>query len=279
MIPNCISTYVSVDFEFQRANSIIIPESEKIIYDIIRIQQSIPLFWEEHINRFLQSLSLANVPHSYTLKGLHRAIMEFIERENIVEGNIRISCNCYSHYTQLFIYQIKHSYPDKNMYENGVSSDLLYAERSNPKVKQELPVREIANIEIQKRQLYDIVLVDSSNNIREGSRTNIFFVDSQSNLVTAPEQDVLNGISRKKIIEIAHILHIPVFEKKISAASLPEYTSAFFTGTSPRILPIKSIGTQTFSVDNSIIQSILKTYNSYIEQYIINQKTQKSKDL
>ncbi len=279
MIPNCISTYVSVDFEFQPASSIFISESEKIIYDVIRIQNSIPLFWEEHLNRFLQSLSLTNVPHSYTPQKLHKAIVEFIAQENIVEGNIRISCNCSSCSKQLYIYQISHSYPHRYMYENGVESDLLYAERSNPKVKQELPVREIANREIQKQQLYDIVLVDSQNNIREGSRTNIFFIDSQLNLITAPEQDVLNGISRKKIIEIAHLLHIPVVEKKIPVASLPEYKSAFFTGTSPRILPIKSIGTQTFSVNNNIIQLILKTYNSYIDQYIINQRTQKTKDL
>ena|SRR5690554_1683887 len=279
MIPNCISTYVSVDFEFQPANSIFISESEKIIYDVIRIQDAIPLFWEEHINRFLQSLSLTNIPHSYTPQKLYKAIIEFIEQEKIDEGNIRISCNCSSVSKQLFIYQISHSYPTRQMYENGVKSDLLHAERSNPKVKQELPVREIANREIHSKQLYDIVLVDSSKNICEGSRTNIFFVDSQSNLITAPEQDVLNGISRKKIIEIAHVLHIPVIEQKISVASLSEYKSAFFTGTSPRVLPIKTIGSHTFSVNNNIIQLILKTYNSYIEQYILNQKTQKSKDL
>ncbi|MFO7868570.1 MAG: aminotransferase class IV [Bacteroidales bacterium] len=266
-----ISTYTSIDFTCELSTSVDIPSSGTILYDVIRISHSIPLFWEDHLERFLHSFSLAGITHTYTKDILIHGISAFIQKENIYEGNIKIM---YKHTDSpsLYIYQINHLYPTEKMYKEGVQASLLYAERINPNVKQQLELQKTATQEITRKQIYDVILVDSYNNLREGSKTNLFFIDSHNTIHTAHRKDVLPGITRKKIISVAQSLHYPIIERKIPVDDLSVFEAAFFSGTSPKILPIRAIENKQYNVHNTLIQQILKQYNTLIEQYIYEQK-------
>ncbi|MDA2980031.1 MAG: aminotransferase class IV [Actinomycetota bacterium] len=81
------------------------------------------------------------------------------------------------------------------------------------------------------------VLVDSIGNLTEGSGYNLFIV-SGGRVITPPSTGVLPGISRQYAIDIAKRLGLMVDEVDIQPFDLYSADEAFFTGTSPCILPV-----------------------------------------
>jgi len=266
MIPGCISQYVFVDSKIEDATHVSAPLTNYVFYDVIRIQNGVPLFLEQHTNRFFRSFVLAGFPYVIQKSELREALMMFLAHENLQEGNIRV---VYFHDTKpsFCMYQIAHSYPSVHMYINGVSSDFFYAERKDPNIKQELQVRNLANQEIQRKQVFDVVYVDEQQMVREGSRTNVFFVHG-AKVVTAPAEDVLCGITRGNTIQVANDLSIEVQERKIPLSEISHFDAAFFTGTSPKILPIARIGEYSFATNNTVVQKLMAAYDQKIKNYI-----------
>ncbi len=103
--------------------------------------------------------------------------------------------------------------------------------------------------------------------ITEGSRSNVFFVKDGC-FVTAPAEEVLPGITRQKVIELLAGSGYALKEHSLSAAELPQVQAAFLTGTSPKILPIRSIGDLTLPVDNAGVAYLQNEYNKLIDRYL-----------
>ncbi|WP_443110713.1 aminotransferase class IV [Caloramator sp. mosi_1] len=107
------------------------------------------------------------------------------------------------------------------------------------------------------------MLVNNFDEITEGSRSNIFFIKG-SKLYTAPKEDVLVGITRIKVIEIANKLGFEVVEDKIKVSQISEFEACFLTGTSPKVLPISYIDSYAYNVNNDILRNIMREYDKMI---------------
>lgn len=81
------------------------------------------------------------------------------------------------------------------------------------------------------------VLVDDRGNLTEGSGYNLFVV-RDGTLMTPPSGGVLGGISRNFAMELAGGLGMDVMERDLQPFDLYTADEAFFTGTSPCILPV-----------------------------------------
>lgn len=62
--------------------------------------------------------------------------------------------------------------------------------------------------------VYEVILVNIKGYITEGSKCNVFFIRGNT-LVTAPENQVLAGITWKYILPLARQHHISITEKNI----------------------------------------------------------------
>ena len=78
--------------------------------------------------------------------------------------------------------------------------------------------------------------------ITETSAANIFFCDSSSILYTHPKGHVLQGITRRSIIECALKLHMTVRQRGIRVHELPHMREAFITSAAKWVHPISQIG-------------------------------------
>ena len=103
--------------------------------------------------------------------------------------------------------------------------------------------------------------------ITEGSRSNIFFL-RDGILTTAPDEKVLNGITRKYILDICRENAIKVVFRCIPAGSIREYDAVFMTGTSPMVLPFCCIGEVNFRVDFPLIEKLRRLYLEKAEESI-----------
>ena len=128
-------------------------------------------------------------------------------------------------------------------------------------------LRNRANQFIQENGLYDAILVNSRNQVLEGSRTNVFLVRGKE-FYTSPAEHVLSGITREKVMACLHELGYSCFEKEIDCESIADFDAVFFTGTSPKILPVAKIGKHPFNVDHKPLRELMLAYDELVAAYL-----------
>lgn len=84
----------------------------------------------------------------------------------------------------------------------------------------------------------DCVFLDSHGHVTELSAANIFIVRGGKLLTPGTSSDILEGINRRTIIELAKELDIPLEERAIDLTELYIADEAFVCGTSAFISPI-----------------------------------------
>jgi branched-chain amino acid aminotransferase len=247
-----------------RPNEVFIPaENEGGIYEVLRVVKGIPLFLEDHLERFYNSAQLAGKTIRFSENQIKEFLKILIKKNECNEGNVLISCK-----TNLKAFFVVHNYPTDNMYNEGVSCGILKAERENPNAKVfQTTVRQQADKMLADNGFYEVLLVDHLGKITEGSRSNMFFVKGKS-LITAPADKVLLGITRQKTVHLAKKLNIHVNEREIDLEEVDSFEAAFVTGTSPKILPIKKINQISFNSHNEIVRQLMKSYDNLIEHYM-----------
>lgn len=248
--------------------------SSHIVYEVIRVIDGVPLFWEEHMTRLLSSSDMIDIDLTNLIGKISSDINKLIDINNRPNKNIKILV--YSDKKNIINYSlffIKSNYPDKELYDKGIDTILYKAIRENPNAKvQNAQLREKINKELLRHDAYEALLLNEEDYITEGSKSNVFFV-KDSLLFTPPKQDVLLGVTRTRIVELAKNLGIDVVEKSIHKSFLNECDGLFITGTSPKVLPISRVNEILYdSPKNEIILRLMEAYDSLIEEYIKTHK-------
>jgi len=250
------------------------------VYEVVRIIDGVPLFLEEHTARLRRSALRSGIYAGMEASRLRVDIHRLVQRTGLTIGNVKIALGggdpsghaCLASF-------IIHRYPDERMYANGVSVGIFPGERHDPTVKRHNPeLRRRLRERLAKSGLYDLLLENSSLFLTEGSRTNVFFVD-RDGLVTPPEEDVLPGITRLKVIEIATECDIPVAELKIRREVLKSFDAAFLTGTSAKLLPVTSINGRPFRVDHPLVRHLMAAYDRLIDEDIQKARAASAEDI
>jgi branched-chain amino acid aminotransferase len=250
------------DFNFTIFNS------DRSIYEIIRVIDGVAIFLEDHFVRLQNSFKTQCIIFEMSFKDFEQNISELIILNQKNEGNIKFVYSMSENMGQWAFYFIPHSYPSVQDYGSGVSTDLLHAERVNPNAKViQNRIRIQANQLIADRNLYEMLLVDREGRITEGSRSNVFFVKDDV-FYTAPESMVLVGITRMKVLECLEELRFQYKEESVEYSSIPSYDAVFLTGTSPKVLPVRSIGVQLYETQILCVKMLMDSYDKRIAQYI-----------
>jgi branched-chain amino acid aminotransferase len=84
------------------------------------------------------------------------------------------------------------------------------------------------------------ILTDSRGNLTEGVGYNLFLVTGGT-IRTPGDRGVLQGVSRAMVFELGARLGIPVVEEDLQPYDLYTADEAFFTSTSPCVLPVTRV--------------------------------------
>lgn len=270
------SNFIMINDEIHRKDDIddLYIEDDISIYEVIRIIDGIPLFYEDHMQRMYNSCKRLNCDFPYDKNTILDYINNLIYKNQINNMNVKIVYSGFENsQQQLVIFFIQSFYPDLDMYNNGVKVITVNANRDNPNIKS-VNEKFKTNIkeELNKRNAFEAILISEEGTITEGSRSNIFFV-KENKLITAPKGDVLLGITRKKILEICEKLQIDIIEKKIEVRELADMDGIFMTGTSVGVLPIREVNDYNYkSFENNVIKNIQNEYNKEVIKYIDENK-------
>lgn len=239
----------------------------KSLYEVIKVQESTPLFLEKHLERLHNSGKLTGFKIFLSDETITKGIKELIYINEIKEGSVKVILNFDK---KLFAaYLEKTRFPEEYQYKEGIKTDLFYKERINPNAKVlNLSFREEVDKFIKDKGIYEAILVDKDGYVTEGSKSNIFFVKDE-NLYTTPTAGVLPGITRSIIMDICSENNINIIEKSIKVEELNFIKGAFLSSTPFDVLPINEIGNiKINSAEDAIIKYIMKCYHNKVLSYI-----------
>ena len=238
------------------------------IYEVLRTIKGSPIFFNDHMSRLIESVKLQNQKILADVSSLRKAIINLIRSDRKRVANIKIVFNYRHDQTNFLVYFIEPIYPTEEQYKKGVKGVLFPAERKDPKSKViNHKLRSSIYYKLIQESGYEALLVNDNNLITEGSRSNIFFVKGET-LVTAPDELILNGITRKHILEICTEQSIKVKLSCVSVSEMKDYDAVFMTGTSPMVLPFYCIDDKLYDVTLPLIVNLRKLYILKAEESI-----------
>ena len=108
-------------------------------------------------------------------------------------------------------------------------------------------------------------MLDMDGNICETDTANVFFI-SKGRLCTPKSRNVLGGITRMVLFELAEKLGIEVVEDDFTAFDMYAAEEAFISGTSGSIAPVRSLnGSQIgAALPGNITLKLMQAWNELI---------------
>ena len=238
------------------------------IYEVLRMVKGSPVFFDDHMERLSTSARLQRKKMLADASILKKDIINLTKSDRKKEVNLKIVFNYKKDSYNYIVYFIGPMYPSEEQYRKGVKGILFYAERKDPGSK--VINHKLRSSIFHKLILdgaYEALLVNNNGQITEGSRSNIFFLKNNV-LVTAPDDLILNGITRKHILEICRENNIKVRLAYVRAERITDFEAVFMTGTSPMVLPFCCIDDKYFSVRIPVIRKLRDLYFLKAEESI-----------
>lgn len=215
------------------------------MFDFFKVMGKQPVFLEDHLHRFRESASNLRLPLSASREDLEKQIHQLIEMNRWSDAGIRMTLtggyapDGYSiHEPNLLISGQALQLPSE-LQETGIRLFSFNHQRQLPRIKS---IDYLMAVWVQnqvKSSGADEVLYHQQGWIRECPRANIFLVTADGTLVT-PGEDVLLGITRKKILQVA-ASHTRVEERPVHLDEFKTALEAFITSTTKLITPISSV--------------------------------------
>jgi len=238
-----------------------------IYYEVVRLIDGKVLFLEDHLSRLRDSIAGTD----FQFPGFERiteSLRLLLLNNDFKIGNIRICLQKdKKNQSLLLCYYVPYFYPESCVYLSGVQLVTYPHIRPNPGIKKwDNEFRVSVNQYIRDHGVYEALLLNDQKQVTEGSRSNLFFIDQNQQLITPPIKDILPGITRKYVFRICHQKGLNVVERSILLNELDQMESCFITGTSPKILPVWQIDGTQFKVDHPLLRMLMVELGTIIDQ-------------
>ena len=129
----------------------------------------------------------------------------------------------------------------------------------------------LAKTEAVKSGFDEALLLNSQGKVSEASGMNIFIVRNGDLITPGVDQDILEGITRASVIELAISNGINVIERPVDKTELFISDEVFLTGTAAKITPIKMIETTLMSKEmptmNLLRDKLTKITEGLVPEY------------
>jgi branched-subunit amino acid aminotransferase/4-amino-4-deoxychorismate lyase len=239
------------------------------VYENLKIRKDFVYFVDEHIDRLFHSARVIGLEHTLEKTRIREWIQILIEKNQTQDSNIKIILigGKTAQDTLLYIFTLAPKFIENKEYRDGVKAITYLFERFLPEAKtlNMLPSYVIFK-KAQKQGCFDALLIDHDTNITEGTRSNFFAIKNKT-LYTPRVEHVLDGVTRRTVIDCAKKNKYKIIEQNIALKNVFDFDGAFFTNTSGKIVPIRTIDDRSFETITDEIHTLQSLYNNYLDEY------------
>lgn len=123
----------------------------------------------------------------------------------------------------------------------------------------------LAKVEAVKAGYEEAILLDHHGNLSEGSGENLFVIKREEIYTPPLASDVLEGLTRDCIFQIARDEGIPLKEKVMVRSEIYTADEAFLTGTAAEVVPIREVDDRILGEPGPITKKIQDIFYSIIK--------------
>ncbi len=246
------------------------------LFEVLRTINGTILFFYDHLNRMKESASFFGYSFLWSLPQIEQWALELIKRNQIQNGELYIQLtrgedrNREHRYppreslSSFFMLALPLREIDPTLWEQGAKvipfPDLRHGLCVHKTIN--LLANVMAKNHAYRYQGYEALMYRKGpfgSTITEGGSSSYFGV-SDLGVVTPKIDNILPGITRKKVIGILTHMNIPVLEQKVLLSEYLSMKEVFLVSTVSKVMPIRAIGNRSFSSPGPITVMIQKAY-------------------
>jgi branched-chain amino acid aminotransferase len=225
-------------------------------YDVAHVWRGSFFRLEDHLDRFERGMARLHMSPPYgraeirdiltecvRLSGLREAYAEIICTRGVPPPGSRDPRECENN---LFAFAVPFVWiADPERQERGLHATISRVQRIGPEsVDPTVKNYHWLDLELGLYEAYErggetAILVDRAENVVEGPGFNVFTV--KDGRVATPRRGVLEGITRKTVIELASELGLPLEAREVPSEEVRRADEVFLTSTAGGIIPITKV--------------------------------------
>ena len=165
-------------------------------------------------------------------------------------------------------------YP-KEMYEKGMAVITASVIRNHPnalspRIKSLNYLNNIlAKIEAVDAGVPEAIMLNHEGNVAECTGDNLFIVRGGVVLTPGTADGILEGITRKVIIDLCRKLDVPCFEKTLQRHDLYIADECFLTGSAAEVIPVTKIDGRTIAGGQvgPVTRKLMDAFHRHVREY------------
>jgi branched-chain amino acid aminotransferase len=212
----------------------------------------------DHLERLLSSAELYYMPVPYALEELRAATLELVARNGLRSCYIRPIAN--RGYGQMGLNPLEApvdvtiacwewgAYLGEEGKRDGVRAKVSSWRRISPdsliphaKASGQYLNSVLAKVESLKAGYQEAILLDAQGHVCEGTGENVYIVRGGEIATPGQHNSILDGITRRSVIQIAQDLGYTVVERNIARAEMYLADEMFMSGTAAELVPVREV--------------------------------------
>jgi branched-chain amino acid aminotransferase len=216
----------------------------------------------EHLDRLLRSAELYYMPVPYTVAELRAATLELVARNGLRSCYIRPLVN--RGYGEMGLNPLESpvdvtiacwewgAYHGEDGKRDGVRAKVSSWRRISPdsliphaKASGQYLNSVLAKVESVKAGYEEAILLDDHGHVCEGTGENVYVVRGGEIVTPGQHNSILDGITRRSVIQIAEDLGYTVSERNVARAEMYLADEVFMSGTAAELVPVREVDDHT----------------------------------
>lgn len=242
------------------------------LFETIRCEQEIPLFFESHFKRLTRSTRETLMPFPPGMDEVKNWIKDTLVANKLKSARVKIiiSKRAEDKFNVLILASpLEHQLQSYSLFAKRLDRDnasISFRHKTTSRADSYVAYKNALEAGFN-----DVLYLNEKNEIIECTRANIFLVLEDKVITPLLEAGILSGVTREKIIEIAKNERIQIEEKNVHSLYLNKAKDVFITNAIIGIMPVSRVKLEDkeYSFSRSSLTTRLKNlYDSEVSQYI-----------
>ena len=204
-------------------------------------QHGSTIHFNDHIERLKETCKLSGFSFEIDGNLIRLGLKQILNiLSDIPDLRVRINIDFEHHKGDVFLAAEPLVTPTGMDYQCGVRVATCSMKRTNPKAKLSRFLNSTDQVRSEfSKDFNEIIMIGNDGQMLEGLSSNFFAI--KDGKIWTEDKDVLSGITRSIIFEVAIDLGIPVIKRGILLEELRYVKEVFITSASRSVLPVKQI--------------------------------------
>lgn len=247
-------------------------------FETFRTYDGFPFLIDEHLDRLHEALHELNIRLAIDSDKVIQMVQTLLSRNEMSDayfrlnvsggaGDIGLQTETYEEPTVIL-------YTKPLVQTDAVSEKeliMLKTVRNTPEGEKRLKSHHYLNSILGKRELSDVnqegVFLTKEGYISEGTVSNLFWVKQNQMFTPGTSTGILEGITRKWVMNVSEPLNIPLKTGNYKIEELVEADEVFLTNSIQELVPVKRFEHKVFhGAEGEVFQAYLSLYKAHTKE-------------